>query len=1669
MSKRLKSFHKLFFIVIFSILFSGVIGSSSSPDLPEKIAPELEQIEALPRRTKPAELNIEVTKIKSEPLEEVYIDRKNKNIYVDFSKKREQALKGVRNAEDLEKKYNLIISENIQSSGEVVGKGRTKMATNPQVMTYETAELDGKKMLKIPYENEPEKLYISVQENNQVIKVYSISEKIIINPTDITMQKEAVLNNIIIEDIENLPSIFDFGILKMTQIGTGINLPFPLLALGTQGVENSNTGWSFSNKNPNALIREDVISSFKNNELGIENSLKIKIYFDNKNTNAYEIIRGNPATVFGGYKAGTKESIQVNLKGSITSSLNLQNILSKFREKDIRELELSSIDESNNQISFVIGQFNDTATSQNYDAPAKVSGDLGNEKTVTSYSYPKIKLTKPLIEEKVELIIKADFDITNEIILSENGINTANISIKSDTNRYLKSLHYESFFTINNSESYYNIYYDGYSQTQTINLKDSTNTKNLQLEVQYYKGYPKFKIINYDGNGIFHLNIKHFDPSSPTKLLRQDYDLKITLDENIIFNEFDIKSNINDIVIRKENENFVVEYPENWINMTQLTKNSALFPIIALNAKEKWEIITNTPFNPKNIRPWANFNITKNIKVPINLKETPNQNIEKFFIYNIGELSNRNIAVGAYNRNELEGNKNKVNVDFKMDFSQENLKDIWNYAENMPENKVLIPYSTPGDEIHKLYAIKGIINNTQFEINSNNILKEFDFPKVYVLKGENIVENEVSLKFKNPIPKSGLNLKGTFDININGFRLPNDMPYTLEHPESLEITRLSPNWIGFSNLKEYHEIDVKILRNGIINYIKTITTNADGTLKDNIQIANGSEYSYVLKKGKNSLVAIGLENWDLNKVKQYEETLILEHKNSSGRVTHIDKYKVIISPFNIITYLALPNPIPVDKKLIKSIETETQRIPLIDFQLKNYDKDITIQSSNFDEGAKIKLNSNIIELTDTTNSNNKIMGKLNFIGNKSLLISPNEIGHLEFNITNGSIANGKTYRYNNIIPLVTMEVYNSSEVIINKLEITGTPIGTDFKFNYFNAKSNLKNIIVNDNMDIPNSGSEVSMGTVSLQQNGSAPNDPTGKINYTFPTIALGNRLGYGWEVQSGNINDIAKRENVYTRYFFEEIPTEEFSLRTFINSYTPSGKYKKEYIRRDKDGKIIITGCYGWDGDLDEKIESEIKLTLISKILERAREISGNRVILKAKPELTDNKIALIHSRIKDTQPNTIFLPTDNTAISSGNRVQYFNYKDIIIEKDSFTKNLTLKFLKTYINNTQIEFGKNSIITSELNTKGIEPAIYEAGVLYGVNFKNKIKIYPLDETILLGKTEYEIDSQGNLSTPIEIKMIKNGAEATLNLNYNSSNSLNALLSLKDIKNGSIYNIALEHIESSGDIRRKYNLTLLTNDDISVPNYKLGDLNFSISSRYNANENQLNSDPLLITEKGIKYPTEILDLELLNGDFPEWPSSKKNIKINGIFIKDLPESKLILNNGNIILKITLEESGDLKIKPLKWNYNATSNFTLFYEDKITGNVTNKYRFNIKCPEFFVMSSGELNFGKNFKFGTPKDKIVNTVINLEYNSDISVKSYLLDIPDVYINNSFSKILYLDDNNKLLVKDLELGDEKKIGPDGTKRELSLKGTLDGNSILNTPPGVYQKTIQILIHLR
>ncbi|MBC2852023.1 hypothetical protein H5J22_11505 [Cetobacterium sp. 8H] len=1820
MSKRLKSFHKLFFIVIFSILFSRVIGSNNSLDLPEKIARELEQIDALPRRTKPAELNIEVTKIKSEPLEEVYIDRKNKNIYVDFSKKREQALKGIRNAEDLEKKYNLIVSENVQGSSEVNGrsKGRNKSAS--QIMNYEVVEYKGKKVLKIPYENEPEKLYISIQENNQVIKVYNANieraflanekaiietKTVIINlkngvetytnktlafnlggdlinseipqnevgiikedgfinsfsgeteikisyinasgnaissnsvkktlnqpvelqiyfndpnhegfvfmyngdgslklrlqqinstgaksytfhithisggqtknhtliinsqkqiqPSRQLMDRTFSLNDIIIEDTEylNIDTEYNFGTLGMEQIGEGSDLidksnPFPTLALGKQGIVNSSDGWSFKSNLSSQKIRDAVKTIYNSSNLS---SINMQMYFSD--TTASEtntggrvtlLKKGNPETVIGAFSDAKREKMNTSLKGKIT--LNLNSLLNEFRNLNRYEVVLESNSAYDEQISYIVGQRKTEGMNNYYYVPSNsdLNSSLVTDKKIEYLNYPKIILKKTHIEENLTLNITKDFNIDNSIIFIDSGINSIpGVSLDSTNTRNLKGLHFASVFKLKaglNESGPINVNEAGTSNLQSeVIINNDSN--ELKISIQYKNGYPEIKILDVAKAGIYNLNIIHYEPST---LERINYTLNINLEDPIVSTkEFEVISSIRDIIIRKENDGFVVEYPENWIDMTQFSKDSTLFPVISLNFKDKWEMTTIHSFNPIEGRPWASFIIDERLKtirkIPVNLKETPYQNTEKFFIYNIGELGNRNIAVGGYTKKLDEGDKNKVKTTFKIDFSQKDLDDIWRYAQTKSEAKVLIPYSSIEDEIHKIYAIKGERDINGFKINSANILEEIAFPKVYVLKGEEIKENIVTATFKNPVPKSDLNLKGSFDINSDGLKLPNDMSYTLEHPESLNISGVTSEWQGYSKINEYHKIDVKVLRDGVTNFIKTITTNNDGTLKDNIQIQNGEKYSYVLKKGKNSLVAIGLESWDLNRTIQYEEILILEHKNSSGRVTHRDKYRVIIQPFNILTYLALPNPIPPDKKLVKSIETGTQRVPLIDFQLKNYDKEIT-KSTSDSIGVKISINDQEIQLSSNDWNPRVIKGKLSFGGDKSSLQNPNELGKLVFTVTSGIIEASKTYSYKGAIPLVTIKTSNLTENIIEWFEITGTPIDTNLTLPNFTAISNLKEIIINDSKSIP---VDPSMGKVSLKQE-SLPFQSDG--THAFPAIAVGNREALGWEVEGEPFDDSTVRQKAYTKYSFENDPNNEiFTFRTFIGEIYTMTTNTKAYKKVDGNSKIVIIGSHL--SSTLEKVESEIYLTLTENILDKARQISGNRVVLRANPNDNNNKIALIHSKRvgnNNGSGDKFYLPTDNINVPVDSRVGYFNYKDIIIEKDSFTKNLALNFLKTYVNNTKIVLKKDSITIPE----GVENTIYEEGVLYGINFKNKIKISSSDGTIFSGMTEYETDSLGNIA-PIEIKMTKNGAEATLNISYNT---LNASLSLKDIKGQEAFNISLEHIEASGDTRRKYNIALKTNSE-DKDSYKEGEIDLVISSRYNS----FGGRGILLKDGEITYPKEVLDLNLIKGDFPYKP----NQSVENIFLEThegefqlIDMLRKILTNGTQI-DITKYKNEDIFINPFYWrDNNQSDSFNLIYKNS-NNEILEKYKFNIKTPNFFVASSGALNFGKIYKIGNPKDVIGEADIELYYNDGNIRATYSLDIDKGIPENG---TLYLDDSNNLLIKKFVLGEEYIDSSDSRKRNIKLTGIIDGESIKNTPPGQYEKTLQLLIHIQ
>lgn len=1991
MNKKLKSFHKLFFIVFFSFLFSSIVGSGNTPDLPNRIAPELEKIEALPRRTKPAELNIEVTKIKSEPLEEVYIDRKNKNIYVDFSKKREQALKGVKDAKDLEKKYNLVISENIQSSGEIVGKGRTKMTTNLQVMAYETVELDGKKMLKIPYQNEPEKLYISVQENNQVIKVYSmdvskstgVNGNISNNPLMINTTN---WNEIIISDVENISNLIEFGRIGMEQTNQSpiyLGNPFPVIALGERGTLNNHTislGWSFTSWEYSIPRRTNkVISSYGNSTLNknftMEMSLENRVILSGYS----RIERGDPVSVFGTFSPGTTEKITADLRGQLQDLDQLNSIFVELRNKNEREYTFSPLEPLENQISFVVSQAI-LSGYYYYDVPTKNSLTNGDKK-IENRAYPNIKLVKPLIQETLTLNIGNGFNIDSNIVFTQNGINSIpGVSLTPTNTRNLKSLHFNGTYTLNNGNKI-DIDTTGNSVANKINILNGLNT--LNLEIKYEGRYPKIKILNKPMAGIYKLNIKHYEPSGlerlnynldivikenftkerlatitylkgydrlmldkqgfekinfdtsgnpnvntstneyikvdtagefisglignstvkiknkngelikevsgiekeidlgevklffsnqgffslqmktvenqkifeyiiehynntelklrdklnikaiqenvndrevtlnykggydhyfvkkvdidsqgqitpgiPVELIRDnfpsgfitglntspanDYEIKVKIirlnldgtdyipreekvgriEESLIMNDFDltvgkngmsvIVKNLNnsnsykyrieqyievggirvlknkDILnIRSKNINkefevtwnikdiiiipdpngdpnkTKIEYPDNWVKITQLVDDKKKFPIIGINQvlgemQNIWSLETQTPLNPINHKPFASLALTSsngsNIKVPINIRETPFQKAEKFLVYDRGNMTNRNTAVGAYtplNSLNISPLNNEVQVDFEMIFENiptSQMETILKYAKEKFEQgqtKVEIPY-LDSKNFHKILAIRGLQESTEsnqikYRVNNSNILTYgiIDFPKIYVIKDENMIEsNTATLNFKNPVPKSNRDISGTFDIK-NGTIEPNNLP-EYNHPSSLIVEGLTSSWHGVANIPEYHKIKIYSgtdIGEGITPEAEFMTTE-NGEIKG-VHTIKTKNNKYVFMKGKNTSLAVGVLEWNFMEV--LEEVITLVHYNNVGRIIAKDTYKMNIEEFLPKKYLdvtnsTLINKIDVNKTLKVTVDARQDFIELGSLKLENYQKDIT-KTVEDTKGIKIEALSKEITLS-TTSDNVFLKGNLKYDNGNKDISNPNESANLRFVLSQESIDNienliGKTFSLMTPLELIKISGGKKNEVLLNNLIITlsNAQSGNLSSMTYISTVTNLKVKDI-DSVIATNKTKFDLDGQMTLRQINSGQGN-------SVPAIAIGN-----YTVWKFGVDGIAKRDRSNSRTNRTELkvqyeivgsnPVKKIEVfpeltKSKTKATQDNLNYNrpiKLYTEKNSDDKILTAVSYAEYRDtMSERITTGLTLNIsieqLKVIKNELKNIKGD--IIEIKPIGENAKIAYIHGRDigesgVSTNGNTLSLPTDTNITS-----RYIEelLPSIFVDKEKLNKNLEINLLPTY----PLKDEQEKIIF-----KSTEPPFYSAGkviinptndnrVIEGLNYQHKIKL-----TLPGGEIkEYTTSLDGSITIKEIIE--KNAKSITLNIDYKSGNEVHVWVTNR---NGiQYYDLVLQHIDPSGDIRRTTNLRINSGLEGST-SIKQGEMDLTISSRYNPIDGQLNSEPILITKDGIKYQTEVLDLKLLNGDYPVELKVGQKAYIRSTEILENNYTTITLDKGTKI-KAKREANGDLKIKPIYWNYNVEDEFVLEYKTEDT--LTNQYKFNVKCPEFFIASSGVLDFGKLYKFGSPQDKTVTTNIDLHYNTNV-IAEYSLDISQGKLNigaEIFENYLYLDDNKTLLVKDLFLGEE--LGKETTKRILPLTGTIHGPSILKASEGKYEKTIQILIHLK
>ncbi|MGL5595189.1 MAG: hypothetical protein ACRDDH_14755 [Cetobacterium sp.] len=116
---------------------------------------------------KPAKLDIEVTKVRSDNNIDLFIDRSEKKIYRDITK-------STRENSDLDRK--LYVTTYLKPSN--------KTNTINDELTHKIVTIDGKRYLEISYFEEPKNIYLWVVKNSKVEKLYTGILKDFINPNN---------------------------------------------------------------------------------------------------------------------------------------------------------------------------------------------------------------------------------------------------------------------------------------------------------------------------------------------------------------------------------------------------------------------------------------------------------------------------------------------------------------------------------------------------------------------------------------------------------------------------------------------------------------------------------------------------------------------------------------------------------------------------------------------------------------------------------------------------------------------------------------------------------------------------------------------------------------------------------------------------------------------------------------------------------------------------------------------------------------------------------------------------------------------------------------------------------------------------------------------------------------------------------------------------------------------------------------------------------------------------------------------------------------------------------------------------------------------------------------------------------------------------------------------
>lgn len=198
---------------------------------------------------KPAKLEIEVTKVRSDNYVDLFIDKSEKKIYRDISKQ-------TRESSDLSQK--LYVTTYL--------KPNSKSNTINDELPHRVINLDGKKYLEITYFQEPKNIYLWTVQNGKVQKLYTGILKEFVNPQNPITH----INYTLTEKHSD----------KMYKVGND----YLIFKIGNIQLKD------ISDRDIRLTLHEEY--SFKNKDL---KNIPVKLYFKN-NERAITLTKDNPTT-----------------------------------------------------------------------------------------------------------------------------------------------------------------------------------------------------------------------------------------------------------------------------------------------------------------------------------------------------------------------------------------------------------------------------------------------------------------------------------------------------------------------------------------------------------------------------------------------------------------------------------------------------------------------------------------------------------------------------------------------------------------------------------------------------------------------------------------------------------------------------------------------------------------------------------------------------------------------------------------------------------------------------------------------------------------------------------------------------------------------------------------------------------------------------------------------------------------------------------------------------------------------------------------------------------------------------------------------------------------------------------------------------------------------------